>query len=108
MMGIQEIKEVIKVVADGAKLGIQIGHDKAVDMRDIPAVFKLVQDLPAAIGGISQVPAEISDMDEAESADLIAFTMSELSLEEGKAKIVVEKSLKVLVAVEQLIMALKA
>lgn len=101
-----QIKEVIKLASDGLKLGLQIGKDKAVGVQDLPMVLQIVQDLPAAISGIDQVPAELSDLDPMEAADLVAFTMNELALDEGKAKAVVQASLSLLVAAAGLVKAL--
>lgn len=96
-MDTAQTKEVIKLLADGVKLGLK---------RDIPGVVQIVEDLPAAIAGIDQVPAELSDLDPMEAADLVSFTMTELALEEGKAKEVVQASLSLLVAAAGLVKAL--
>lgn len=109
-MGTKEIKEVILVAADGVNVGLQVKKDggKINLVNDLPLVLALVQDLPAALADMDQIPGELADLDAAEAADLVSFTMSKLAIAEGKAKLVLGQSLKVLAEVGVLVQILKA
>lgn len=102
-MDTKNTKEVIKLVVDGVKLGAQVKKDGGKpSAEDVPLAFKVLQDLPAAISDISLVDDEVLDIDASEKADLVAYAMSELALEEGHAKEVVEAALDTLASAARL------
>ena len=104
----QELKDLVALLAQMVKSGVLVAKDGKVDLTDLPAFFAIVQKVPAAFEGLSKVPVELSHLTEEQAAEVVAFAMTELALEEGKAKAVVEHSLKVAAAVGGLVAAIKA
>lgn len=105
---ITEVKEVVALLVSGINTGRKIAQDGKVNVDDIPAVFEFFKKVPPALEGIGKVPAELEDLDEAEAAELVAFTMSELAFDnEEKAKNIVEASLKLSAAAYSLFLAVK-
>lgn len=99
--GIQETKDL-------AKCGIELGEGFAVSLKDgkmsfsdLTNFFGAVYAAPAAISGISQVPAELKDLDEAEKAELVQFVCDEFSIPQADAEVKIEKGLKLGVAIAE-------
>ena len=57
---------------------------------------------------MSKVPVELKDMDAVEGAELVAAVGAQLALDSAKAQAVVEKSLKLCLALGDLVVAIKA
>jgi len=84
MAGIKELKEVVKAaVSIGEALADGIG------IEDVAALL----DLPAAIEGITQVPAEVADLDEAERKELQDFIQAEFDLPDDEVEEFVETAI---------------
>ena len=84
MAGIKELKDVVKAaVSIGEALadGIQIG--------DLAALL----DLPAAIDGISEVPAELEDLDPTERQELNDFIKSEFDIPDDELEAFIEDAI---------------
>src|SRR3954462_461685 len=95
----KNIKELIEVVDFGldiVQLGIDIGKDKKVDMSDLARVLKkaptLIGEGVAAVQRFGDIPLELKDLTEEESAEIVAHVMAKLSIESDKAKKIIEKS----------------
>lgn len=84
MAGIKELKDVLKAA-------ISIGEALAdgVQLGDIRALL----DLPAAIEGIKEVPAELADLDEFELEELNVFIQSEFDLPDDEVEKFIEDAL---------------
>jgi len=84
MAGISELKDVLKA-------GISIGEALAdgIDIGDIVALM----DLPAAIDGIKEVPAEVADLDEAELEEINDFIKTEFDLPDEDLEAFIEEAL---------------
>ncbi len=106
--GTTQTKELIHLILTVVSVVKDASADGKIDTSDMALIFKLIPAVGPGIGGIGQIPGEIGHLDPAEAADLVAFIVSELSIDDGKAKDVINASLKTLVAVVELIAAVKA
>lgn len=90
MAGLKETKEVIIFTA---KLGNAIGKslaDGKITFTDAANFIDPLMKLPAAFAGIENVPAELSDMNEADRQELIQVAKDEFDLDNDKAEILIE------------------
>ena len=71
--GIQETRDVVKLGACVAKALVGALEDGKLGLSDLIHLVPVGKALPAAIKGISQVPAELKDLSEKESAELNRF-----------------------------------
>lgn len=108
-MGNQDIKNLIQIIIDGIKIGIQVKADGGkISALDLPLLLKLIQDVPSAFQNISQIPAEFKAMNAAEAEDLVAFAMAALSIEKGKSELIIEQALKLIIDGVNLAIAIKS
>lgn len=100
--GTKEILEVVDFGLDIVQLGLDIAKDKKVDMSDLALVLSkapmLIGEGVAAVSGAGDIPLELKDMSEEEGASLIAHVMAKLTVDDAKAKLIVEKSFKAVYA----------
>lgn len=100
-MGIEELKQVVGAVVDVVDLGVAVGKD-GIGKEDVVTLFaampKLISSIGAGIEGAGKIPAELQDLSVEEAAELAAFVIAKLAVDDAKAKLIVEKSLKVAVA----------
>jgi len=84
MAGIKELKEVVKAA-------ISIGEALAdgIGIEDVAALL----DLPAAIEGITQVPAEVGDLDESERKELQDYIQAEFDLPDDELEEFIESAI---------------
>lgn len=104
----KELKEALALVLDAASVVKKARADGHVDMADLPLLMGLIPDLLPAIEGAGAIPAELSAMDEASAADLIAFVASRYVLEDAHARDLLDAGLKASFAVYHLIKVIKA
>ena len=97
-MGIQETKDVVYA---GLKIGEALSD--GVDITDVGALTSL----PAAISGISDVPAEIADLDEAEMEELKMFVQDNFDIPDDDVEKFVEKAISTVIQLYQLFLAFK-
>lgn len=104
----QEIKDVLALVIDAAKLGIEAEADGKLTFADALTLMKLVPDLGPAISGMSQVPAELAALGPASEAELIAFVTGRLVDAQGpRAALITQKALAASVAAFELVQAIR-
>jgi len=84
MAGIEELKDVVK-----AAISIGEALSDGIGLEDLGALL----DLPAAIDGISEVPEELSDLDETERAELQAFIQSEFDIPDDQVEEFIEQAI---------------
>jgi len=98
-MGIEDLKDVVKA-------GLDIGEalSDGIGIEDISALLSL----PEAISGISNVPAEIADLDAAEKEELHAFVQAEFDLPDDKLEAFIEGAIKVVIEVYSLYLQFKS
>lgn len=101
--GVKELKEVIELVTTCVKIGLDVGKDGKLTPEDIGFFLALVPKIEPAFSAIGKVPAELADLSQEEGLELVTAIGAALSLENDKAKALVEKSLKVAVSVYDLI-----
>lgn len=105
--GIEETKEVVTFAVAFANALINTFEDGKVSIGDLPYFFNVVLKLPAAIGGLHNVPSEIRDLTEIEIQELIELIQENTTLNSEEAKVVLRKSLDLVYAVYSLIIAIK-
>lgn len=98
VVDVKELTDVVDFALDFVVLGQAIAKDKKIDLSDlgsiIGAVPALISDGAQAYDNHEKIPAELSDLSGEEVAAMVAHVMARLSLEEGKAKAVLEAALK--------------
>lgn len=103
MSDTKELKEAIKFVIElGNGLGKSLEDDKFT-FGDVLNFLPAVIAVPAAFGGISEIPNELNDLDETERLDLIEFVRSELDIEQEKAELIAEQAFLVLTQIFELV-----
>lgn len=108
LKGIKETKEMLDLLLSVLDVGMKARADGKVDMADLGLVLQIVPNLGPAFEGIGEIKAEVSDLSSDEAAELIAHVMGKLILDDAKARLVVEKGLRALVANYELYKAIKA
>lgn len=107
-MGIDELKQAVKLILDMIQVGVGVAKDGKVDVSDLGLLMTLIPDFGPAFSGAGTIPAELADMTTEEAEELVAFVMAGLVVPNDHARILVEKSLKVAAATFELIKAIKA
>jgi len=97
-MGIEELKDVVKS-------GLDIGQalSDGVQIGDLTALLSL----PAAITGISDVPAEIEDMDADEKVELFEFVQANFDIPNDRLEEVIEKAIIVVLDIYKIFLIFK-
>jgi len=98
-MGIEDLKDVVKV-------GLDIGEalSDGIGIEDVSALFGL----PDAIAGISNVPAEIADLDEAEKVELKQFVADNFDIPDDKLEEFIESAVSTVIEIYGLYVKFKA
>jgi hypothetical protein len=110
-LGIQETKELLKLIIGAANAAKAVGADGKVDLNDLPAVMAVLPLLGPGIGNIGNVPAELMDVDSAEGTELVAQLAADLGMANEKVKELVIASFKAALALAEVVgkvQALKA
>lgn len=106
--GTQEFKDLIDLSLAVVELGFEVAKDKKVDFNDIAAIMKVLPFIEPAFSNIGDVPGELSDLSAEEASELVIHVMARLSVDDAKAKAIVDKSLGVLLAGYKLVQAIRA
>jgi hypothetical protein len=105
------IKDTIELI-DGLLTSLEViagaAKDGKIGVEDLPLLLKLVPVVGPAVDGVGNIPAELADLSAEEGAELISHVMAKLAIESEKARSVIEKALKALIAIQQLVQAVKA
>lgn len=107
-VGVENLKAVVDLGLACVEAGVKISADGKVSVDDIGAVLAVIPAVPPAISAAKNVPGELGDLDGEEAAELVAHVMGKLAVNDEKAKKIVGASLKVGVAVVELVVAIKA
>jgi hypothetical protein len=86
--------------------GILVAKDGKLSFEDMTHVLKLIPLVGPAVSDLGEIPGELKDIDADELAELIGVVSGKLALTDDKAKLVVEKALKVLACVGELVVVL--
>lgn len=110
IQGTPETNDVALAIVDFVKASKAAYQDGKLDFSDASHFLPLTQSLPKAIEGVSQVPAELRDLDSEEGAKLLALVAAGVGLDSEPAKVraivegsflMIEGGLKVLEGVRQ-------
>ena len=105
MPGIKETKEVM-VFGVSAAIAVDAAAKDGFQLIDLFAMVPALVNLPAAIGGIGEVPAELADMDDAERLELVAeVEKMEFNSEDSEA--IAEQGLRAGVEIGKLIVLIR-
>ena len=106
--GTKELKELLDLVLTGVEIAVDASKDGHVGVEDLGLLLKLAPVVQPAIDGIGEIPAELADLSAEEAADVVAYVMGKLAIDDAKARLVIEKALEVLISTYELIKAVKA
>lgn len=104
--GVKELKELIGLILSLLKVGKGALADGKLSLVDLAGLLVVLPNVQAALEGITEVPAELKDLDQDEAAELASYVMVELAVDDAKAKEVVEAALKALVAIYAVVKAI--
>jgi len=107
-LGLKETTEVCDLIVDMVKVGIEIGKDGKVSVEDVTTLFRLIPVVGPAFDNLKAIPEELKDMDPSEAAELVAHVATRLALENEKAQVITEKSLKCAVSIYDLVKTITA
>ncbi len=102
--GIKETKDlVITIIKLGNATKLSLKDDK-ITFTDIPHFASAVASLPAALGGIKYVPAELGDLTDTEVAELVNLVIDELEwANDEKVRELVQHSLNAALEIKEII-----
>lgn len=103
----KELKELLDFAISGVNAGILAHKDGKIGVEDLGLILSLIPKLEPAMSGLSALPAELSAMTPEGAADLVAFVSLKLTVEDEKAKKIIDASLKVILSAYELVKALK-
>lgn len=95
-LGIKEVKEMVDLVVAVVESGAEIMKDGKVGIEDLGSVMRLVPYIGPAVQDAHMIPAELKDLDSDEAAELLAHVGAKLVVDDKKAAIVIDHSLKML------------
>lgn len=107
-IGIQNTKEMLKFIVT---LGMSVDkalEDGKVSVLDLPLIMAPMSAAPAAFGDMALIPKEVSDLSAEEKAELVSYFETEFDIKDDKAEHMIEKALKLGLAVYEFIQDLKA
>ena len=99
----KELKEVLSLVVGLVNAGIDASKDGKINMADLGDLVKVFPKVKPAFDGIGEVPSEISALTSEDAADLVSHVATSLEIEDEKAKVIIDKSLKAIIAVYELV-----
>lgn len=103
---IKELKELLDLMLTGVEVGVDITKDGKLDLNDLQHVMKLIPVVGPAVQNIGDIPAELGDLSSEEGTEIVVHVMTKLAVDDAKAKIIIEKSLKAALAVYELVKAI--
>jgi hypothetical protein len=97
MPGIEEVKDVISVAAAIGNATGKVLQDDRFDWGELVEFVPALIALPEAVSGISHVPSELLDLDEAEKEQLKKFLIDEFDIPQRDLETVIEDHAKVII-----------
>lgn len=105
-VGTKELTEAVDLLLDtGLALKSALADGK-VGLEDAVLLMRLVPKVGPALEGIGKIPAELKDLSAEEAEALAAHVMAKLTVENKKARDLIEASLKLAVAAVSLVRAI--
>ena len=105
--GINETRDVIVCGIQLANSVIKTLDDGKVTIGDIPNFIAPVMKLPAAISGITMVPAELNDLDEVELQEITEFVQNNLEVDSATAQEIIKQSIQTIYSIYKLAKLIK-
>ena len=102
-IGIKETKELLKFVVEVAEAIDVSLADGEITFGDITNLVSAMMTANDAFSNIKAIPAEMSDLTEAEALELYTYAKTELSLSNAKSEEIVECALEVGLKLYQLL-----
>jgi len=106
-VGIEQTKDVVIFAVLFANAIIESWKDGKITVSDIMNFMSPMFKLPRALSGLDAVPEELNDLDAGELDSLILLVQDLIEVDSDKAKIIVEKSIKTMYAIFELVKAIK-
>jgi hypothetical protein len=105
-LGVQDVKALAGAVAKGASVAAKVLADGDVNLRDmvhVPELFSALRGL-AGVNYLSVLP-QLTDLDEAEKAELAADFRAKFDLPQDTVEVVVEQGYAILLEAIQAVLA---
>jgi hypothetical protein len=93
MKDIKETKELLRAILSFGSASGKAWEDKKFDWSEVTLFIQPLTMLPAALQGVSEIPAEWKDMDAAERDELMKVC-DEFDIPQENVEEIVEKALK--------------
>ncbi|MBL0233250.1 MAG: hypothetical protein IPQ08_06255 [Chitinophagaceae bacterium] len=106
-MGQENVKKELDLIIAAYKAAKLVMADGKVDIADLGALMLLVPVIGPAIDAIPKLKEDLKDLDAASASADVAYLLGGLALDDGKGKLVIEKSINVLVAAYDLYQVVK-
>ena len=107
-LGVNDLKELLSLVFSVVKVGKGVMADGKIDLSDVITLTELLPYVIPAIDGAGNIPAELSDLSEQEAQELIAYVMLQISVDDVKARAIINSSFKCAFSVYELVKAIKS
>lgn len=107
MAEVKELKEVLGFVCALANGIGEAAKDGKVSLGDATQLIPLLYKLPAAVDGMSEIPAEAKDLSQDEVDELAKYIKEELDLPQDKVEMAVEEGLDIALKLYALVQKLK-
>jgi hypothetical protein len=104
MPGIEQTKDVVKFVVALGVGAAKSYEDKKLSFMDLANFLGAVTAFPAAISGISEVPAELADMDATERQELVDYIKEEFDIPQDALEARVEEALGICSSIYDFVM----
>jgi len=96
MVGIKETKEVLACVLDFSEgIAVSLDNDGEIGWEDAINFVGALKSIPSAFAGISEVPAELSDLTPEEIEELVTYVVEEFDIPQDTAEERIERALKI-------------
>jgi len=107
MTGIKDFKELCVFLALGVTCEQKMMADGSISVGDTVFAVSPLQALPSAVAGITNVPAQVKDMDEAEAAEVSSAIKAALDLTSDSAEEIVEQFMDIALQLAAAALAVK-
>lgn len=102
-LGMTETKELVSFILSlGNGIGASL-EDGKIGVSDVSNFFGAMTLAGPALSGVNAIPGELSDMDDAEKEDLLAFVNEKFDIPQDNIEASIERSLRIGVDIAALI-----
>lgn len=100
---VKNTKEMLDLVLGGVSVVVLAKADGKIDLNDAVLLIGLFPKVKPALDDMKMIPKELDDLDTVEAAELITHVMSRLAITDVHARMVIDKSLRFVIATYDLI-----